>query len=917
MKKIKKIILLFVLFMFLPMGKASALIAPQKYKKGKKQIVGQLTKNTAYKNTSAYAACLTHCARFRDKYGKKWKMQYNHFSGAVKNIWGYKTQSRSGKPEDAAKNFIIQNHDLFKINFTHLNLKKSTRHKNYRHIKYAQTYQGIPVERGKVLVHLLTDNSIVGVNSSYFTDIDLEVTPRISKESVLDLVKSDLQVKSAPLKTFPTVLVIFPDEEKEKYYLAWKVRMRLNNPLGDWIYFVEAGSGEILFKYNNLRFGTVSGEIFPEFGNETLVNRSFANEYVTVEGVEESTSVDGSYSGVNGDSIFSQLAGPYVKVYNDDQAEVSISTDVASFTWDYSDTSNEVDEVNMFYHVNRMHNYFKTLDNSFTGVDYQIEAWVHNGEDGSIEDTNCFYDPSNENIYFGDGDLVWYGIENYAHACDVIYHEYTHAAVHHIYELTYYGQSGAMDEAFADYFSATYTEDSVMGNWVLPVEYQRDLNDPVKKKYPDDWRGEVHDDSVIYSGALWDFRTAVSSTTANGIIFDALFFQPDSFQTGLQAILLTDDSPQYGGDNDLSNGTPNQTAIELAFANHGITLEDMNEPSASDNDTYEPNNAFSESYDIKTGQTLSSYVSYSSDCDYYRLCAGPGNIRIKLELPFYNTDVGYGNLYYAYDISLFDSSHNCIAYRYPEQILSGGSGYNYTTSSSVVIDTTINQVDFYYIMVSGIEDTSTRWKPYSLQVEFTPGGLQISRGEGQTVIVFGLIEIGSKSIENVWVKDRLGNVLTRGISSSGWVLDGDNGRIEGVVSLGDIKANYPAVGTIYVEIGLKNKWGNDYLIGPSNYLKTEATGNKLVLWNNLFNPRKDRPVTIRYDLVQAGKVSIKIYNIAGELVYVLVDGEEAEGAGAIDWDGRNKDGKFVASGLYLVHIIAPGFKDTKKIVVVK
>ncbi len=496
----------------------------------------------------------------------------------------------------------------------------------------------------------------------------------------------------------------------------------------------------------------------------------------------------------------------------------------------------------------------------------------------------------------------------------MIYHEYTHAVVHHIYELTYYGQSGAMDEALADYFSATYTEDAVIGDWVIPVEYQRDLSDLDKKKYPDDWVGEVHYDSVIYSGALWDFREAVtvSSTTANGIIFDSLFFEPDSFQTGLLAILLTDD-----GDNDLFTESLNQEAIELAFANHGITLEDMNEPSASANDTYEPNNAFSESYDIKTGQALSSYVSYRSDCDYYRLCASPGNIRIKLELPFYNRDVAYGNLYYAYDISLFDSSHNWIAYKSPEEIFSGGYGYNYTTSSSVEINTTIDQLDFYYIMVSGIYYTSTRWKPYSLQAEFTPGGLQISRGGGQTVIVSGLMEIGSKSMENVWVKDRLGNILTRGISSSGWVLDGDNGRIEGVVSLGDIKANYPAVGTIYVEIGLKNKWGNDYLIGPSNYLKTEATGNKLVLWNNLFNPGKDRPVTIRYDLVQAGKVSIKIYNIAGELVYVLVDGEEAEGAGSINWDGRNKDGKFVASGLYLVHIIAPGFKDTKKIVVVK
>ncbi len=909
MKRINKIIILLLLLLFLPVGKTLALIVPGTYKKSKRQIITQTAKKTAYKNSQAYLNCFAHCTRFREKYGKKWKMQYNHLTGAIKSIWGYKTLPQAGKPEEAAKNFIIKNKDLFRINFDNLNLKETSRHKRYRHIKYRQTYQGIPVERGKVLVHLLADNSIVAVNSSYFTEIDLETKPGISKEKALALVKSDLQIKSIPLKTPQSILVVFPDREKEKYYLAWKVRIRLNNPLGDWICFVEANTGEILFKYNNLRFGTVSGMIFPNDGDDTLVSRPFAGEYVVVDGtITEITDENGYYSEGSGTSFTSQLTGPYVKVYNDDQPEVSISTDVASFTWSYLPADSETSEVNMFYHVNSIHRYFSQVVSSFTGVDYQMEAWVHNNGAGSDGAFNCYYDPSNGNIYFGDGGGVF---GNFAHACDVIYHEYTHAVVHHIYELVYYGQSGAMDEALADYFAATYTEDSVIGDWVLPVVYQRDLSADFKK-YPDHWVGEVHDDSLIYSGALWEFRTVVSSTTVNETIFDSLFFQPDSFQTGLQAILLADDD-----DNDLSNGTPNQMVIELAFANHGITLEDMNDPVADENDTYEPNNAFSESYDIKTGETLSSFISYSGDCDYYRVCAAPGNIRISLGLPFYNTDPWYGNLYYAFDISLFDSDHNWIDYQGPNEVFWDGYYNYYTPSPLLEINSRISQSDFYYIMVSGISSTSTRWKPYTLQVEFIPGGIQISRGEGQTVILSGLVEIGSKSIENIRVKDKTGYILTRGIDTSGLTLDGDKGEIDGIISLGDIKTNYPAVGTIYVEISLKNKWGNNYLTGPSNYLKTSASANKLILWNNVFNPVKDRPVTVRYELLQAGRVSIKIYNIAGELVCVLVDGEESEGAGSINWDGRNKDGKFVASGLYLVHIIAPGFKDTKKIVVVK
>ena len=587
---------------------------------------------------------------------------------------------------------------------------------------------------------------------------------------------------------------------------------------------------------------------------------------------------------------------------------------MANFTWDYSETSSEIDEVNVFYHVNCIHDYFSKVVSSFTGVDYQMEVWVHNGAAGSLEDTNAFYDPSNGNIYFGDGDD---GIKDFAKECDIIYHEYTHAVVHHIYELVYLGQSGAMDEAFADYFAATYTEDSTIGEWALPPEYQRDLEE--LKKYPDDWYGEVHDDSLIYSGALWDFRTAISSTTANGIIFDSLFFEADSFQTGLQATLLSDDSPDYGGDNDLSNGTPHKTQIDAAFLRHGITLEDMSEPIPSEDDIYEPNNAFSESYNLQGEGIYNSYISYKGDCDYYRICVSTGNICISLSLPYDSKDAYYGNIYYAYDLSLYDSSHNLIVYQGPDILLSKyGDDYNYyTTNPTFEINYNINKSDFYYILVAGVYTTSTRWKPYTLKVDFIPASIKITRRDSQTISVSGLVEIGSKSIEYVWVKDRVGNILTRGIDTSGVTLDRNGGKIEGIIDLGDIRTNYPAVGTIYIEVGLKNKWENSYLVGPSNYLKTQAVTNRLTLWNNMFNPKKDRPVTIKYEILESGYVGVKIYNIVGELVRVLVDGDESYGAGSVDWDGCNMQGDFVASGLYLVYLEAPGFKDTKKVLVIK
>jgi hypothetical protein len=37
----------------------------------------------------------------------------------------------------------------------------------------------------------------------------------------------------------------------------------------------------------------------------------------------------------------------------------------------------------------------------------------------------------------------------------------------------------------------------------------------------------------------------------------------------------------------------------------------------------------------------------------------------------------------------------------------------------------------------------------------------------------------------------------------------------------------------------------------------------------------------------------------------------------VDWFGRNLSGNRVASGVYLLHMVAPGISKTQKIVVVK
>jgi hypothetical protein len=75
---------------------------------------------------------------------------------------------------------------------------------------------------------------------------------------------------------------------------------------------------------------------------------------------------------------------------------------------------------------------------------------------------------------------------------------------------------------------------------------------------------------------------------------------------------------------------------------------------------------------------------------------------------------------------------------------------------------------------------------------------------------------------------------------------------------------------------------------------------------------------VKYDIPEDCHVSIKIYNIVGELIRELVDEDNTAGTYRIQWDGRNDDGDRVASGVYLYIFKAEGSDPIiKKIALIK
>jgi len=73
-------------------------------------------------------------------------------------------------------------------------------------------------------------------------------------------------------------------------------------------------------------------------------------------------------------------------------------------------------------------------------------------------------------------------------------------------------------------------------------------------------------------------------------------------------------------------------------------------------------------------------------------------------------------------------------------------------------------------------------------------------------------------------------------------------------------------------------------------------------------------ISISYSVVKAGHIELKIYNVAGQLVKTLVNGEQKAGTYKIEWDGKDTNGKLMPSGIYFVELkVDDKFTKTKKL----
>lgn len=531
---------------------------------------------------------------FTQKNGN-WSVVFNETNNKPHRAFGQPIQlNSSSSPEAAALSFINNQASMFLENNIELrSTGKTPTNNKYYQPNFIQYYNGLEVLWSRATVKLTKDYKAVMFGLDVYNDISIATTPEISTQTAIEFASANLSNAITNVSASNTLKVLpVPNKYNNSYKLVYEIYVETidhENIPAKYYTLVDANNGEILYRANKVVFFdgnsrgssadiTVQGTIYPThpYNPSAIVNLP----YITVN-----TSSGLNFTDVNGFinlnnltpiSATFELQGPWAMVYEGVSGN-TISTLTSTINPGTNsvllDPASNIQQLSAYYHTNVIHDFMKSKLPAFTVMDNPIVVRV-NRNDGTC---NAFYD-GNLNFYTTAGGCNALSMVN-----DVVYHEYGHG-ISNLYwndnGLTF--SNGAMGEGYSDIWAICITNDPTLGiglSTTDPTDYVRDydfLNGANRKIYPQNLVGQVHADGEIIAGAWWSTALNLGSTSQMADLFGdshiGLANGPDGSEGQVYLDILIDALFADDNDADLTNGTPNSSAIVPAFASHGITL---------------------------------------------------------------------------------------------------------------------------------------------------------------------------------------------------------------------------------------------------------------------------------------------------------------------------------------------------------
>jgi Zn-dependent metalloprotease len=426
-------------------------------------------------------------------------------------------------------------------------------------VRFAQRYKGLRVWGAQYLVHLRDGGSgyaTESVNGHFFTDLDVDVRPRITAADAQTLAVSRSRIQGPRVVGRGRTVLPNGPGVPAYHFTVWGHTVQ-RTPVKQEI-FINSTTGATALSYNNLQTdGPVVGSGITSHGDSVPLH------IYDRGGVYEARDQSRAMFGISGGEIITHNAhGEDVNAFVPTDENVATDPDT---NFDGENTDSGV--VDAHWGAGQVYEFYRQLGrNSIDNNGMDIISVVDLTEGGGP-----FFNASWNGSYMSYGNPDPSQLHPLSADLDIVGHELTHGVTQFSGDLVYLSQSGAMNEGYSDYFgnaidveaSGTPMSDPTAGyigedickvpepdNWQCPL---RDLNDGMTTEdyvfyLVDLDNGGVHLNSTIYAGTLWDIREQLGATTADRVVYKALteFTTPlDDFTDGRNSMIAAAEALGY------------------------------------------------------------------------------------------------------------------------------------------------------------------------------------------------------------------------------------------------------------------------------------------------------------------------------------------------------------------------------------
>ena len=315
------------------------------------------------------------------------------------------------------------------------------------HTRFQQTHKGVPVFGGEAIVHLNSDDSVFAVTDDLVEFVQVDTQPQRTPGEAVDTAINTLGC--ADCLTAPPAADLQILRRDGNDHLTYRVQLRREDGTEHTsmpVYFVDAHTGNVVWNYDNLQ--TATGVSL--YSGSVTINTYYKSPSYYMEDISR-------------------------KIGTFDNRNTTASTYRFTDADNYWDSASQKAGVDAHYGAVKVYDYFynthgrRGIDGnggpayytSADGVTGLISSKVHYGSSYN----NAFWNGSY--MTYGDGDGSTFSP---LVTLDICGHEMQHGITERTANLTYSGESGALNESWSDVFGAMverYTKGQTSNTWKI------------------------------------------------------------------------------------------------------------------------------------------------------------------------------------------------------------------------------------------------------------------------------------------------------------------------------------------------------------------------------------------------------------------------------------------------------------------